>query len=351
MAFVGLPNPQNVPPPMTQHRNTEYLVRQGHYVTSDVPGYIDRSINRVAGTRTKVLLCQSLEMDTLGPVGSATDQTYHHFRTGATTVNVKAVMVMQPDDTFVSGFDSRLRWRIVEVGGSSDTEEYVYSNRVKSSPAPADLVTVEQTWTGLSPNTEYMAVIERRQRQRWVSYTVYEEYSPVLGVIGSPLAEVDTRRSRPGVEIRGQQFEDYWTACDNLWKLNGATIVSQSTLDSTSITTTSATNVGLYDNSVTAYGATNPGHYFHGEYKGSHDDSEVPCRLWFFGSVSGGGTATLTIEDSTGSIGTVTTTSSTPAYATADITIPATNRKIDPLIKTTAGTFTVFAWGLYEYLA
>jgi hypothetical protein len=329
------------------------MVLPGHYANNDPMLYTERATNVAAATRVKVLHAASFMQDDISGVPSSTQVYSCLFRTGATTRTVRCSMILQPLQTHDVANDSYLQWQLTPTGGSYVYQDEIRTEKVDSSIQPGDYIRVDQDWTDLEPDTEYLAILERHRYQRWVSFTIFETQLSQIPYLATPLAGVDPQRSAVGSEIRQQEFEDIWTSQKNLWRLNGATI-SQSKLEATTWSTASATIVGVYDAALTAWATANPGHYFYGEYKnpqGGSSTTEVPVRLWAYGYCTASGTGTLELHGTGGSEVSVAITSGTPVLVTADGTIPATNAKYEPFFKTTAGTFYIFGWGFYEYEA
>lgn len=355
MALVGTTLPVSAPLPLTAQRRVEGLVRQGHYAVSDAARYLDRAINTVSASRMKVLFCNSWKDDDHS--GTSTDDYTIFARTGATMRRVHSHVVIQPLDTFNTTDDHYAQWLIspTDASGDKDQDKIQIEAVNTGSFGPGEYIHLKQTWGDLDRDKEYSFKFQLNAYARFVSISVYEQQNVQSPVYTTPLASINPRHSAVSGQIYTQQVEDWWTSQENLWKLNGATFFSASKIGSTSgklASTSSATNVNIYDATFTAFNAAAPGHYVIANNKGSIDDSEVPCRFWAYARASSPGTGDGTIElhDSSGVLGTLTINSGTAQFWSTDITIPASTQKLDVLFrKAGSGLTFIDQVGLYEY--
>jgi hypothetical protein len=128
---------------------------------------------------------------------------------------------------------------------------------------------------------------------------------------------------------------------------NGGTQISLTDVTWTAMA--SATDTNIFDHSTTAVAASSPGLTLDLRYKNRRSATTVTVGFAVYGSCAAGSNGRLKVKDSGGTtLLTVGPFSTTPAWVTGSVALPATQAKYDLMISTAASTFTLSYVSVYE---
>jgi hypothetical protein len=245
---------------------------------------------------------------------------------------------------------------LIELSDGTDvgTIDFHMSNVQRSSDTPnewSETVLPLRDSNGdiveLTPDTDYYGTFIDFDGGRLISATVYETslaadtdngYLPDGPVAGSPVFDED----------RG----DLTTVLRNAWKRNAAALWHWAAdTDALAPTNTTATDTNVIDAS-TSVSAASAGATLDLRNRSTVRRTTVPCKLFVYGknTVGTGSSGQVQLKDSGGTnLVTINLTSTTAAWFSATVDLPATLAKYDVTFDTGAGTTTVYAFSLIQY--
>ncbi len=209
----------------------------------------------------------------------------------------------------------------------------------------------------VNSDTDYRMTLRAVNGMRPMSLVVHE--NPRITV--DPTTDtnaVDTAPFSGGAFVHDAPIADLMLCADKVWRRCGKHLFSWSIVGITAggggaVTRTSATPANLLDQSLTAWGADNPGFQAVVQYCGSLDSDNVGVMFYCFASMASGD-ASIEFRVSGSTIATITVDSSTAQFFTQAGNLNGANAS-DNIQVLLAGdgvnTLTVYAVGAFLYVA
>lgn len=323
--------------------------------------------NAVGVQRQKILFKKSIRYTEAYNTVTAADTWRCQFHTSPNIKDVEVLMVLgRIDHNPVGGgaLNSRVRWTTTPSGGGPTNQDYIYHYNYNSASAvivPDDMISRRQRW-GLSGDTTYTAQLRQEDKLRVLSATIFEV--PKTAVLSTDTNIIDPSPYYETGPIYDAAANEFQTVLTKLWKTMGTHHFAWCADADTGQTVTSATFTNLIDGTTTAYGANTQGFITWPNYHGSLETVDsgantegIPVTIYAWLQTMAGGTAECRFVDGTGTIGTLTSTSTSGEWVSSNVVwtvdTTATTEKIDVSFRNTVGTkqTTCFAAGMYEYEA
>lgn len=287
------------------------------------------------------------------------------FHTSPSLSAVRARCVVSPVDDPVAGtVDPRLTWTTTLVGGGSTTQDSMYHNEQKSGSTvvPDEMAVIEQVWDSISANSTYRAVLAQEDTLRIISATVWEEPAGGLAINDSRI--IDPTPFYNLGPIYDADANDLVSKITTMWKRQRTVHITWCSPDDTYKTQNSTTWKNVVDGSTSGRSATSAGFTAYPNYCGSYESVNsgastegIPVTIWaYLKTDNASNAAQVRFVDSTGTLGTLTSTSTTGEWQSSNVTwtatTAATTEKIDIQVSTATGggdTASVIAAGMYQY--
>lgn len=231
-------------------------------------------------------------------------------------------------------------------GGATPSAPYVKIEVTKSGGATTTMgpwyppVTLSAPTDAPSEQSYVFGEIAIDANSIYECVLITSDYARPLGVsvveLGSATASEATpyynqRTPQAGGPIVDDDRSRLLVGVDAMLRHNGGTVWHWGHSAGTARTRTSATAINLIDNATTGTPtAATHGAYLDMTYRNTTSRTTVPMELGVYGSVAGGGTGTVTVIDTGGTVrGTATVNSATPGWFTGTVNLPASAAKYD----------------------
>jgi len=322
--------------------------------------------NIAAVMRQKVLFRKSIKSGVTLDPSTATNTWRFQFHTGPNgdTVRMRAVLAPAPIPG-VGTINPVMTWTLTEVGVGDTAQDSIYHNHQVSGSTvnPDDFRYVRQTWS-INADTTYRAQLNVDSSLRILGCTVWE--MPAVTKLSTDVGIIDPTPYLEGEPIYDADANEIVSKIVTMWKGMGDQYVAWCRDADTFITQNSTTWKNVVDGGTSGWSATTPGftvhHNYHGAYEGYNSGSsteDIPVTLWaFLKTDDAAKAANVRFVDSSGTIGTLSSTSTTGEWQSSDVTWTAdasvSTEKIDIEVSSTgspAGTASVIAAGMYRHEA
>lgn len=227
----------------------------------------------------------------------------------------------------------------------------VYSVGKTAAIVPNDYL-YESRGFALSPNTTYALELHSSDQARVLAATIWERSRTMLSA-SSDVVALDLSRLRRGGPIYDADNADLLASINTMWKRGGRTLIRWSRTDGSYTSRASATAANLFDQTLTAWGAQNPGFFVYPGDAGNLVGAADPVICWAYAGLSAAGAdGTITFRRNGATITDV-VVSATTGYYSNSATLNSANAsdKVDILV---AGNGTqsirVYAAGMFEFV-
>lgn len=194
-------------------------------------------------------------------------------------------------------------------------------------------------------DTDIFLRVDDTGKGRLISCTIYEEGLPIWTGNGYPQSQVAV--TSPILDDRRAAMLQLAT---NLWKRGAAHLWNWSRDLQSSPLTVVATTLNVIDGTSSTVSAATPGATIDLRYCRTRSVSTVPCVFAAWASMSAGSGEILLKDSGGNTLATLTINSSTAAWYTTTVDLPAALAKYDVLASNAAaGTLSVGAFSLYQY--
>lgn len=337
---------------------TNQYARNGTYPAAYMQAYMQEEANHLLWVRSKQVGRWTCPIQSIPATNTAgTSATRWRFVTHSGTHASRYYARMIAARSYTDGTDAEPFVRLlIELSDGTDvgTIDFHMSNVQKSSDTPNEwhetvlpLRDSNGDIVELTPDTDYYGTFIDFDGGRLISATVYETslaadtdngYLPDGPVAGSPVFDED----------RG----DLTTVLRTAWKRNAANLWHwASNTDSAAPTNATATDTNVIDGSTSVSGAS-AGATLDLRNRSTVRRTTVPCKFFVYGknTVGVGSNGQVQFKDSGGTnLLTVNLPSTTAAWFSGTVNLPATQAKYDVTFDSGAGTTTVYAFSLIQY--
>ncbi len=235
--------------------------------------------------------------------------------------------------------------------GTVTTGASAWITDASTGTTPNDLRTIERTMA-VNSDSDYRMEAHAVNGMRFMSLTV-EEIPRLTIDPATDTNAVDPSPFSHGNYIHDAGLTDIFACADKVWKRCGKQLFAWDANSTQGVQRTSATAANLLDQTLTAWGADNPGFPVVVQYCGSLDSDNVACVFYCYASMASGD-ASIEFRVSGSTIATITVDSSTAQYFTQAGNLNGANAS-DNIQVLLAGdgvnTLTVFAVGAFLYVA
>lgn len=323
-------------------------------------------VNTIGTQRQKIPFCKSIRAaQSYNGVAAATTWRFQwHTSPNCTRMGMKAVIAPIFDAAAVTP-DPIITWKTTIVGGASANQESIYHLGPENGTAavvPDDQNEITQYWD-VTADTTYRAELTQEDEFRILTCTVWE--IPAVQANTADTNIVDPAPYHELGAIYDSDAAELQTVVTKLWKTMGAHYFSWCVDADGGKTVASATWTNVVDASTAGISATSQGFHAWPNYHGSLDgfDSgasteDIPVSIYAYLKTSNAASAAqCRFVDAAGTIGTLSSTSTTGEWVTSDVvwtaSTAATAVKIDVEFNNVSGvdTSTCLAAGMYEYEA
>src|SRR3990167_4216863 len=347
------------PPPALGLDPHSQWVRSGIVPPAQMGVNVGQYANKILAQRKKILFHKTVSTADAYNSTTLADTWRCRFHTSPMFNRIRARFTLVPTEDVAGATTPQAYWTATIAGGASTQQASVYGSDLVAAATtitPAHWRDVTQTWTGINANETYECALTQDDGLRVLSCTIWE----MANAFGSgTYADVSGYTVTGG--IHDADVADLFDTTTALWARQGTQWINYSVPSKTAPMTTRATDCNPWTNSFTAWNAAAPGLYTAPQYHGSLETynsgtnrETVPLVIGAYLKCSRRApTATCTLTDSNGTIGTLTSTSTTAAWDwdAVDWVAPSNaTMKIDPLIKCSGGaTAAIYAICMYEY--
>ena len=329
--------------------------RNGHVPQATFKGRLLHAQNHALAYRRKHFFSWG-DIDNLHG-GSAGTVTRFRFRchTGHGATHITALLGLAPVDNSAAA-DPSVNLVVTEAGGSALPTESVHYGLGDGSPEGSpDEVTEFKLRVAVSANTTYEVEIQTVDYARIRDVCAYEEASPIIDT--SVDFYVDEAVGSVGFPVFDSHREDHVRGMSEMWRRNGAHLYSYAGINSNSIATTTWT--GFFDG-TTAVAADSTKVVFndvdnYAQMLRASDGQVLDVVFAVYAQAVGGNTGEVRLQDSGGTICSITGVTTTLQWHTTTTTISGfdvlAGVDLQRRVSNAAHSMTLYAVSLYAYLA
>ena len=196
-------------------------------------------------------------------------------------------------------------------------------------------------------DTDYFITISHENNGRLIACCIYEESLEPTTANGY---------LESGVAAKGEIYADHRAdlipLLRNAWKRNAGPLWLWAASDVAAITRTSGTRANWIDQTITTPSTASPGVTLDLRYKSTDRRVTVPCRWWIYAKMAAGIAEVVLSTVGAPEIEVINITSSTAAWYSATINLPAAEDKYELMIAGNgASLLTIYASSLLQYEA
>lgn len=338
-----------------------WFCRNGKHPSAQYWNQLNEATNQLALYRTKELFSFVNHTSWRGAVAAAAGSTPRWrapFHTSRYTHGIGVCVIIAPTEGTGLGYDQNSYAKLTIYSDTTETttiasETFVYGVNPTGTTRSGDLPSwkvITKVIDGITSGTDLYCKFTNETYGNIMSATVFDLQSMTENFSGYNNQNITTQ-----TPIYDTYRSNVATMQKNACKHGGAKVFNWTTDDGASpLTTTSATSTNIIDRTSTAVSASTPGYTLVMTGKDRLSQSSgVPVVMKAFGKMSAGTNGTVVLVDSTNtvvaSISAAFTT--TASWQSVSFNLPATSDKYDVRFSTTAGTFSLYAIGCYEYEA
>ncbi len=306
-----------------------------------------RGANQVMRWRTKELLSTDGLVESLHTALGGTVVRYRGFaHTGPHCTQLRYFVTVARCATTDTG-DPYVTVAATTTGGGALDSSDIHIGQLGGSPSDVPDEWHEYTGTlDVTADTYILLTVSTTDHAR-VVHVLVQEQPTKADALASNLAD----GYQNGSPILDADRAAMQSALYEKWRRGAAHVMSWHA--TTARTTTSATATNVIDNTSTTVTTATPGLTLDMRYKarlGLASTTGVTCCIAAYGSIAAGANGQLLMKDSGGTtLATVGLFSTTPAWISLPVVLPATLAKYDFQFKTAASTFTLNDISIFEY--
>jgi hypothetical protein len=333
-------------------------LRNGRYPSQVIGSKLAEYINVLSGRRMRPLFTYSaLPIRWSG--GSTSPSLRFYGRTTPSMLRIWCRMVMLPSDDTGSVNTHYVEWTATPTGGGDAIvlpKIYAEKRSTTTSNVPDEYSVVDQHWTTLAADTEYLFTMDRTEQARFVSCTIFEEQNLVMTINDSDVTAdqvVSPSNFACGKEVYSEDIADLWETAESIWKTHGLVIGSWTCRDVSPQTVTNTSYKNIFNTSLSAWNAAGQGLYCTPEYANAYGDSTIAVKCNVYAATEDPGSENGYVKfvqngqdvceiDSIGAAGT---------YSGTGALGPASADSIQVLAKNTSSgkDIYVYAFSVYAY--